>query len=292
MAIEELIVVGDRINPGFRSTKRIIESEDMEALQALARRQVDSGAHYLDVTVGPRGYKDAKFLSEVIHVLQDAVDVPLCFDYPSAEVQEVCLKAYDPAKAGGRPPLVNSIAETRLEIIDLMKICPFQVILMTSEYLQDGAPQTTKQTQEVVGVAQRIGGKLLREHGFSPDDIFVDVTINSLISDMEGLTKMALDAIAQIRQDSVLKDVHIMGGLTNLGNMLPPKEYDGVKLRLMMERAFLSVAIPLGFDTVMATPWNDYRALPDDHEVLIAFKEVSELTGLDAMRRLRKLWAS
>lgn len=292
MAIEDLIVVGDRINPGFRSTKKIIEAEDMDALQALARRQVESGAHYLDITVGPRGYTDAKFLTEVIHVLQDAVDVPLCFDYPSVEVQEVCLKAYDLAKAGGRRPLVNSIAETRLEIIGLMKICPFQVIVMTSEYLADGTPQMTKHARDVVGVAQRIGGKLIREHKFSPDDIFIDVTINSMISDMEGLTKMALDAIGQIRQDSVLKDVHIMGGLTNLGNMLPSKEYDGVRLRLMMERAFLTVAIPLGFDTVMATPWHDYQALPSDHEVLLAFKEVSELTGMDAMRRLRKLWAS
>jgi len=292
MAIPDLITIGDRINPGFKSTKRMIENEDIDALQALAVRQVDSGADYIDLTIGPRGYNDADFLTEVITALQTAIDVPLCFDYPSAAVQEVCLKAYDPAKANGRKPLVNSLAETRMEIFDLLEIQPFQVIVMTSEYVLDGAPKGAKHTEDVVGVAQRLGRKLMREHGFPPDDIFVDVTINSLVSDTEGLTGMALNAISEIRRDPDLKDVHIVGGLTNVGNMLPPKEYDGIRLRHMMESAFLTVAIPLGFDTVMGTPWNKFQILPDDHEVLVAFKEVTALKGLPAMRALRKLWSN
>jgi 5-methyltetrahydrofolate--homocysteine methyltransferase len=291
MAIPGVSIIGDRINPGFKTTKALIEAQDIAGLQALAVRQVQAGAWCLDVTVGSRGYTDFQFLTEVIRALQAAVDVPLCFDYPSAAVQEACLKAYDPAKAKGRKPVVNSLAETRLEMLDLAKICPFQVVLMASERLEDGSAKSNKLTSEVLGVARRMAAKLTQEYGFSRGDILVDVTIHSLISDLEGLTKMALDAIRAIGEDPELKDIHIMGGMTNIGNMLPPLKFDGVSLRQLAENAFLTLAVPLGFDTIMGTPWNDFRVLPEDNVVLQTLKDFTELKGLDAMRRLRKLWA-
>jgi cobalamin-dependent methionine synthase I len=291
MAIPGVSIIGDRINPGFKATKALIEAEDIAGLQALAVRQVQAGAWCLDVTVGPRGYQDSHFLTEVIKSLQAAVDVPLCFDYPSAAVQEVCLKAYDPAKAKGRKPVVNSIAETRQEMLELVKIRPFQVILMASERLENGSPKSNKLTSEVLGVARRMTARLTRECGFSRNDIFVDVTIHSLVSDLEGLTKMALEAISSIGEDPELKGVHIIGGLTNIGNMLPPLKFDDVSLRQLAENAFLTLAVPLGFDTIMGTPWNNFQILPDDNIVLQTVKEFIELKGLNAMRRLRQLWA-
>jgi 5-methyltetrahydrofolate--homocysteine methyltransferase len=293
MAIPGVTLIGDRINPeGFKKTRALIEAEDFAGLQALALKQVEAGAQYLDVTIGPRGYKDAQFLKEVIASLQAAVDVPLCFDYPNMAVQEVCLKAYDPAKARGRKPLVNSLAETRPEMFDLLKIRPFKVVLMASERLENGAPKPNKLSSEVVDVTKRLSSRLKREHNFSPDDILIDITIHSLVSDTEGLTKMALEAIQLIGQEPELKGMHIMGGMTNIGNMLPPLKFDGISLRQTIENAFLTLAVPLGFDTIMGTPWNDFRILPPDNAVLQAFKEVIELKGLDAMRRLRKLWAA
>jgi len=291
MAIPGVSIIGDRINPGFKATKALIEAEDIAGLQALAVRQVQAGAWCLDVTAGSRGYQDSQFLTEVIKALQAAVDVPLCFDYPSASVQEVCLKAYDPSKARGQKPVVNSLAETRQEMLDLVKICPFQVIVMASERLEDGSPKSNKVASEVLGVARRMTSRLTREFGFSRGDIFVDVTIHSLVSDLEGLTKMALEAIASIGQDPELKGVHIIGGMTNIGNMLPPLKFDGVPLRQLVESAFLTLAVPRGFDTIMGTPWNSFRMLPDDNVVLQALRDFTELKGLSAIRRLRQLWA-
>ena len=293
MAIPGIILIGDRINPeGFKKTRALIEAEDFAGLQALAVKQVEAGAQYLDLTIGPRGYKDSKFLTEVIRSLQSAVDVPLCFDYPNAAVQEVCLKAYDPGKAKGKKPLVNSLAETRTEILDLLKIRPFKVVLMASERVENGSPKPNKTSNEVLDTAKRMAARLVRGHNFSPDDIFIDITIRSLISDTEGLTKMALEAIKAVGQAPELKGMHIMGGMTNIGNMMPPVKIDGVTLRQTIENAFLTLAVPLGFDTIMGTPWNDFRILPPDNPVLQTFKEVIELKGLAAMRRLRQLWAA
>ena len=65
--------------------------------------------------------------------------MPLCFDSPERPGQEVCLKAYDRARANGKPALINSITEQRWDLMDLHKAFgPFQVIVMASERMQDG----------------------------------------------------------------------------------------------------------------------------------------------------------
>ena len=292
MSIPNLSIIGDRINPGFKATRALIEQKDIKGLQELARRQVDSGAIYLDVTIGPRGYEDHGLLTEIIQGIQESTDTPLCFDYPDKKVLSACLKAYDRNKAGGRRPLINSIAETRWEIMDLMDICPFKVIVMASERVENGAPKPNKTREDVHKTAKRSTERLVSDYGLKNDDIYVDVTVSTLISDTEGMVRMAIDAIKMIGEDPDLEGVHIVGGLTNIGNLLPPVEFDGMKLRHVMESAFLSVAVPYGFDTVLGTPWNEFRILPEDHVVLQTFREVIDLKGLDAMRRLRKLWAN
>ena len=51
-------MIGDRINPGFKSTKALMDAEDLPGVQALAVKQVEAGAGALDVTIGPRGSTD------------------------------------------------------------------------------------------------------------------------------------------------------------------------------------------------------------------------------------------
>jgi cobalamin-dependent methionine synthase I len=292
MALPGVTVIGDRLNPdGFSQTRALMEAADFAGLQELAVRQVQSGARYLDLTVGPRGYNDAAFLTEVIRAVQAAVDVPLCFDYPSAAVQEVCLRAYNAAQARGRRPLLNSLSVTRMDMLDLLKIQPFQLVLMTTERVEAGAVKPNKHAGDVLDLVKGVTTGLRRAHGFDLSDVFVDVTIQSLVSDTEGRIRMTLEAIRAIRQEPDLEGVHLLGGLSNIGNLLPPLKIDGVPLRLLFENAFLTVAVPLGFDTIMGTPWNDFRFLPDDHLVLQAFRDFVELTGIDALRRLRQVWA-
>lgn len=293
MSFPNLIIVGDRINPqGFKNTAKMIAEEDIAGLQALAVKQVEAGSSYVDVTIGPRAYEDLKFLQKVVMALQEAVDVPLCIDYPVKHIVAACLEVYDRDKSGGKAPLINSFAETRMDMVELFDIMPCQVVLMTHEYLdENGVPKGCKKAQDVVEVASRLVKTLTSEHGLKQDDIFVDVIINSMISDMEGLTKMALDAIKLIHKDPQMNNVHIIGGLTNIGNMVPKIEFDGMSLRHCIENAFLTRAVPLGFDTVLGTPWNEFTPLPEGHPVLVGFDEIIELKGLDAMRRLRKLWA-
>lgn len=290
MAIAGLTIIGERINPGFKSTRALFENQDLAGIQALAHRQVEAGAACLNVNIGNRALDDSAFMAEVIRAIQAVVGVPLSFDFPSPAVQEVCLKTYDPDKAGGAKPIINSISETREEMLDLLAICPARVVLMASERLEDGVGRPNKTAREVADVARRMSRKLAREHAMALEDIFIDVSISTLASDTEGLVRMALDGIGLIGDDPEMAGVHIMGGLSNIGNMLPKKALDGSNLQHKLECVFLTLAVPRGFDVILGTPWKDYALLPEDDFVLGIFREVIARDGLDALRHVRRFY--
>ena len=284
-------MIGDRINPGFKSTKALMDAEDLPGVQALAVKQVEAGAGALDVTIGPREATDPVFLATVVRAIQEAVSVPLCFDSPSAQVQEVCLKAYDRALAGGKPALINSITEQRWDLMNLHKAFgPFQVIVMASERMQDGAAKSNKTADEIASTAKRAALRLQTDYGMALDDVYIDVSVSAVVADTNGLHRATLEAVRMLHTDPQLQGLHIMGGLTNIGQQLPPKAADGSDLKLSLECAFLTLAVPLGFDTILCTPWRNYHPLPDDNYVLAAYKNILEQTGSNALRAVRKLY--
>jgi 5-methyltetrahydrofolate--homocysteine methyltransferase len=284
-------MIGDRINPGFKSTKALMDAEDLPGVQALAVKQVEAGAGALDVTIGPREATDPVFLATVVRAIQEVVSVPLCFDSPDIQVQEVCLKTYDRARANGKPSLINSITEQRWDLMNLHKAFgPFQVIVMASERMQDGAAKSNKTADEIASTAKRAALRLQADYGMALDDVYIDVSVSAVVADTNGLHRATLEAVRMLHTDPQLQGLHIMGGLTNIGQQLPPKAADGSDLKLSLECAFLTLAVPLGFDTILCTPWRNYHPLPDDNYVLAAYKNILEQTGSNALRAVRKLY--
>ena len=82
----------------------------------------------------------------------------------------------------------------------------------------------------------------------------------------------------------------MMGGLSNIGQQLPPKAVDGSDLKHKLECAFLTIAVPYGFDTVLGTPWRGYHPLPDDDYVLTTYRNFLESKGSNALRAVRKFY--
>lgn len=290
MPAGSLIIIGERINPGFKSVKALLEADDLVGIQQVALRQAEAGASYLDVNLGPRAASDFAHVRAVVKTVQGVVNTPLCFDFPEPSVQRVCLECYDADRANGRLPLVNSVAETRWEMVDLLQIRPFKAILMASERLENGVGRPNKTATEVIAAAKRMTERLLSETALKPEDIFIDVSIRALAADTEGLTRMAVEAIRAIGGDPAMKGVHISGAISNLTQQLPARTASASDFKGLLERAFLTLTVPYGLDTIIGTPWKDYSALPDGHPVLVGLQEIIELKGFDALRRLRKLY--
>ncbi len=291
MTFPGLHILGERINPGFTSTKRLFDEEDMAGIQALAKKQADAGAEYLNINVGDRARTDPQFMVEVVKAVQAVVPTPLSFDFPNVEVQEYCLKAYSLEKAQGQLPIVNSISELRWDMLDLYKIAPFKMLLMASEREEGGEQVANKNADEVHQTARRMVQRVTSSaYGISNDDCFIDVSIGPVGADTEGLTKMALDGIKAIGSDTDLAGVHMSVGLSNASIMLPKEALDGGLLKIRIENAFLTLAVPAGMDFVLGTPWRHYQPLPADDIVMEGFVEAIEAGGFEQVMRIQEIY--
>jgi 5-methyltetrahydrofolate--homocysteine methyltransferase len=166
----------------------------------------------------------------------------------------------------------------------------FKVILMASERVVDGVAKGNKTADDIYSTAKRAALRLQRDFGMPLDDIFIDMSVSAIIADTESLNRSTIDAIKLIGGDPELKGVHIMGGLSNIGQQLPPKAADGSDLKHALENAFLTLTVPHGFDTVLGTPWRGYHSLPEEDYVLTAYRNFLEQTGTNALRAVRKFY--
>lgn len=283
-------IIGERINPGFKSTRGLFDNEDIQGIQALAVKQAEAGAAFQNVNIGARAMTDADFMAKVIRAIQEVVSTPLSFDFPSKKVQEICLSSYSQERAGGQLPIVNSITEHRWDLMELYGRFKFKVILMASERMEDGVARGNKTAAQIYSTARRAALRLKNDYGMPLDDIFIDMSVSAIIADTEGLNRSTVEAIRLIGTDPELKGLHMMGGLSNIGQQLPPKAADGSDLKHGLENAFLTLTVPHGFDYVLGTPWRGYAPLPEDNFVLMAYRNFLEQSGSNALRAVRKFY--
>lgn len=292
MPFPGLTVIGERINPGFASSKKLLDARDLGGIRDLARAQVAKGAPLLNVNAGTAGEQDPGFVAELVRTVQSAVEVPLSIDSPAPASQQAGQDAYLPALAGGRPPIVNSVAETRWDLLGLRRRHRAQVLFMASERLEGGAPVPNRGADEVVDTARRIISRARAEHpDLALSDCILDVSVGPMATDTECLLRGAVESIRRIGADPALRGVRMSVGLSNIGIMLPKKTIDGMPLGLALESAFLTTCVPLGLDMSLATAGRDYRALSADHPAMAAFSEfIACEDGFDALTVLKRFY--
>jgi 5-methyltetrahydrofolate--homocysteine methyltransferase len=291
MSFENLKIIGERINPGFKSSLKLIEDQDIEGIRQLALKQVENGASYININVGTGVLEDQGFMIDVIQGVQEVVSVPLSFDFPNVEVQKVFLNCYDQQKAKGGLPIVNSISELRMEMLQLYDIRPFKMILMASERNENGVQSPNKTSDEVLETTLRMVDNIRKTYSaISLSDLFVDVSVSPIGADLEGLVKMAIDSIRKIGAHSELKNIHMSVGLSNISVMLPNIALDGSNLKLGLESAFLTETVPYGLDTILATAGRKYQMLDEDNFVLKGFRNAINAVGFDSLVEIQCLY--
>jgi len=286
-----LKIIGERINPGFKSSKALLDARDIPGLQQLARDQVAKGAEYLTVNFGQWIDHDRSFIPELIIALQQAVEIPLAFDYPDRGVQELCLKTYDPAKARGRRPIVNSITQARWDMLEALAIQPAEVILMVSERLEHHAPVPNTTVEEVVNTAHcMVDHATSARPELTPHDLIIDVSVCPLASDTEGVLRRAIESIRVLGADPVTRQCRLLVGLSNIGIMLPKLSFDARPLSVTVESAFLSLACPLGLNLILGTPGRNYQCLADADPIMRIVRESIYTEGFEALMKVQELY--
>ena len=227
MAIQGLTIIGESINDSVPSTKKLFDENDVAGLLELARGQDERGAAWIDVNVGPR---PPAFMADLVCRIQSVTAKPLSIDTPDPAIAEAGLRAYDPGRAGGRRPILNSISPLRTVLFDLWAVRPFVPILMSSERYERGAgcANVNRTAEETRQTARSLLEEARRRlPGFANDQAIIDPGIAPVGGDCEGQLKRVLESLALIHDDPFFAGVHMSVGLSNFTVMLPPKTKEG-----------------------------------------------------------------
>lgn len=239
------LLVGERLNAqGSRKIKRLLLADDYDEIMLVAREQVESGAHVLDVccALTERTDEDAQ-MSALVRKLAQAVEAPLMIDSTEAKVIEEALKA-NPGRA-----IVNSInLENGRQRIDAVmphvKAHGAAVVALTID--ETGMAKTAERKYEI---AKRIADIVTQEFGLQPGALIFDDLTFTLATGDEEYVNSAVETIEGIR----LIKHRLPGVLTSLG---VSNVSFGLKphARAALNSVFLHHCVQAGLDMALVNP--------------------------------------
>jgi len=202
-------LIGERLNTqGSKKFKEIILAEDYDKVLEVARQQLDSGAHGLDICVALTERSDEpETIRRVIKKLAPVVRVPLVIDSTEPDVMEIALQT-----APGRC-LINSThlegGRTRADrVFSLARRYNAAVICLTIDEL--GMAKTAGRKLEV---ARKIYDIAIGEYGLHPNDLVFDALTFTLATGDLEFANSGVETIEGIR---LIKQA-LPGVLTSLG---------------------------------------------------------------------------
>lgn len=232
-----MIMIGERVNAGFKDIKNAIVNKDGDVIKKWARKQADAKASYIDVNLGTASNKPED-LCWMIEMVQEEVDTPISIDNnrPNmlTEAMKVCKK----------PPLVNSttaVEEKMNELFPIVAEHGASIIGLVMD--ESGSPATADKRVEN---AAKIIEKAM-EFGLSTDQIFLD----PIIMPLKFMQEQAKEILSAANQFQLFSDppCHIVCGLTNISS--------GAKHKGLINRVFLTMLIANGCDTAIMNVLDD-----------------------------------
>ena len=238
-----LAVIGERINPtGRRKLAQAIEDGNFALLQEEAIKQVNEGAHVLDVNVGVSGVDEPLMLKKAVLAIKEVTEVPLCIDSAIPKALEAGLSVYE-GKA-----LVNSVngEKRKLDsVLPMVKDYGAAVIGLTMD--DDGIPRDAEKRLEI---AEKIV-EAAHKANIPVEDVIIDPLAMAIGTD----DRAALETLNALRLIRDKLGVNQTLGVSNISFGLP--ERTGVNT------IFLAMAVQNGLTCPIADPtmWEMRRAV-------------------------------
>lgn len=241
-----LTMIGERVNTlGSRKVKRLLLKDDYDGVLEVAREQVDSGAHLLDVCVAMTERADEQ--EQMVRLLKKLtmnVELPLVIDTTETDVLKAALERY-PGRA-----LVNSVSleggrgEKIDRVLPLVARYGAATIAMTID--EEGMAHSAERK---LAVAKRLAQIAQDEYGVPHEALVFDVLTFPITTGQEELRNAAVETIEGIR----LVKQQVPGCFTTLGvsNLSFGVAPHG---RAVLNSVFLKHAADAGLDTAIINP--------------------------------------
>jgi len=215
----DVLAIGERTNAnGSRQFKRLLDSQDWDGMVGMAKQQLKTGSHAIDVCTAFVGKDEKSDMSELIFRLNTAAQGPIVVDSTEVPVLEAALK-----RIGGKA-IVNSInledGEEKLDqIVALCRKYGAGVIALTID--EDGMAKTAERKLQI---AERIYDLAVNRGGMNPEDILFDPLTFTLATGNEDDRKLGLKTIQGIKLiKERFPECGIVLGLSNISFGFKPE---------------------------------------------------------------------
>jgi len=228
------VIIGERINPtGRKALAAEMAAGDYERVKSDALAQVAAGAHMLDVNAGIPMINEPAVLADVVQLVQELVEVPLCIDSSVVAALEAGLSVYR-GKA-----LVNSVTgeDERLEaVLPLVAEHKAAVIGITND--ESGISHDPNTRFEVARkIVERAESYGIPRH---------DVLIDPLAMPVGAVNTAGVALFTITRRVREELGCNTVCGASNISFGLPDREG--------LNTAFLAMAISAGMTSAITNP--------------------------------------
>ncbi len=227
-------IIGEKLNGTRKLVGKAIAERDAAFIQNLARKQVEGGAHWLDVNAGTRPDLEPDDLVWLVNLVQEVSDVPLCLDSANPKALRAAMAVIK------RTPMINSISGEPYRLEGIVPIvAEFKTPVITLCLDDKGIPATTEGRLEVL---RKVIGET-RKAGIPDESLYIDPLIMTIATNINA-GNIILDTMRAIREQYPTS--HMACGLSNVSFGLPA--------RSLINRTFLTLAISAGLDTAIIDP--------------------------------------
>ena len=227
-------IIGERINPtGRKLLAREMAADDYSRVIKDARRQVEAGAHMLDVNAGIPLADEPAILAKAIQIVQSVTDVPISIDSSIVEALRRGLEVYE-----GKP-LVNSVTgeEERLEsVLPLVKKYNAAVIGISNDETGISEDPDVR-----FAVAKKIVERAM-DYGIPREDVIIDPLVMP-IGAMRYAGRQVFHIVRRCREEL---GVNTCCGASNVSFGLPGRE--------PLNAIFLAMAMAAGMTSAITNP--------------------------------------
>jgi 5-methyltetrahydrofolate corrinoid/iron sulfur protein methyltransferase len=232
---EKFIAIGERIHCISPVISKAMETKDPAPILKRAKEQLDAGATYLDVNIGPAEKGGEELMKWAVKTLQENFDnVPLCLDTANKAAIKAGISVYNPVK--GKPIVNSADAGDRISNIDLAAengaIC---IALCAKKGIPSGMEERQSYCMEMLERGMGLG--------MEPTDLWFD-PLFLVIKGMQDKQAETLEFIKWLAEQGF----NSTGGLSNVSNMMPKH------IRPIMDSVMLAMAINQGLTSAIVNP--------------------------------------
>ena len=237
----KFVIIGERISATAPSINKALAERNPEPILKRAKQQLDAGATYLDVNIGPAENDGEDIMKWAVQLLQGEFNnVPLALDTANKKAIEAGISVYNRSK--GKPIVNSADAAGRIEYVDLAAANDAIVIALCN------GEGIAKDNDERMMYCQTLLERGM-EHGMDPADLWFD----PLFLVTKGMQDKQMDILECIKMFSDM-GLNSTGGLSNNSNGMPKH------IRPIMDAAMVAMCMMQGLTSAIVNP-NDLRLM-------------------------------